>query len=346
MEIFIDKNFVRNYWVSNGNKSIRDDFQNKFLKHSNLCTIITNYSSLAEIQANEDDMVLFELLFEGVPKMVYNANLSSYEKLLELTEKGGYRIFFDEFNSPVHSKLEENSGYRFISSKTFDEKWEQFMRINDFEKSVSLPPNSNDSDVFNAWPDLRITKEIPTNSILIIDKYILSNKSTNQFTYNLFPLIENLLPSNFHGTLYISILSEEILSNEKNKALDLRAKKVYQMLNSHFSRFKDMKIRFSIIHHNKQFYPEGNPDIHDRIIYTNYYHINSPSGFDLFHKGKRVSRNSQVIIKFNFYRFQMKDLPYNIKCIKSYLQKMKRIEAVSDIFKSYPYEILGCPLLN
>ena len=63
--------------------------------------------------------------------------------------------------------------------------------------------------------------------------------------------------------------------------------------------------------------------------------MQSGVGYDLFSKGKRKIKDSEVTINFNFQRFPMKTLPVKIEGLKKYLEKMKKT-ATLERFKCYP----------
>lgn len=345
MTIFLDKEFVRNFWnVSWSKDAVLEHFKTQFLRNTNYATIFTNYSTLEEIAENDEDTFFLEELFEGVPNMEFNTNLSDKDGLVEKSNKGGFKIFFIEQDDELNGQLESELGYEFISSNTINEKWERHYRNRSVIKTLSLAPDKNDSDIFNGWSDLEFVSESPNNSILLIDKYILSDNSTNRLRENLFPLLKSILPKSTKTPLYLTIVSGEILSTRKNMSLKERAEEICRQLHSFLAQYKYPKVFLTIINNDKMFYP-GDLDMHDRVIYTNNYYLKSTKGWDLFINGKRRIVNSTVEVHFNFQRFQMKELRGHFKMINEYLGKMNRMEVMDTIFKHYPAEIHN-PLLN
>ena len=345
MTIFLDKEFVRNFWSVTWNKeTVLDHFKTQFLRNTNGATIFTNYSSLEEISENDEDTFFLEELFEGVPKMEFNINLSNKDELVEQSNKGGFKIFFIEQDDKLNGQLEKELGYVFVSSTTINEKWERHFRNRSVIKTLSLAPDKNDFDIFNGWSDLEFVSESPNNSILLIDKYILSDNSTNRLKENLFPLLKSILSKNTETPLYLTIISGEILSTRKNMSLKERAEEICRQLHSFLAQYKYPKVFLSIINNDKMFYP-GELDMHDRVIYTNNYYLKSTKGWDLFINGKRRIVNSTVEVHFNFQRFQMKELKGHFAMINEYLRKMKRMEVMDTVFKHYP-AIIENPLLS
>ena len=129
MTIFLDKEFVRNFWnVSWSKDAVLEHFKTQFLRNTNYATIFTNYSTLEEIAENDEDTFFLEELFEGVPNMEFNTNLSDKDGLVEKSNKGGFKIFFIEQDDELNGQLESELGYEFISSNTINEKWERHYR--------------------------------------------------------------------------------------------------------------------------------------------------------------------------------------------------------------------------
>lgn len=345
MTIFLDKEFVRNFWSVSWNKeAVLEHFKTQFLRNTNGATIFTNYSSLEEISKNDEDTFFLEELFEGVPKMEFNTNLLDRDEMIEQSNKGGFKIFFIEQDDKLNGQLEQELGYEFLSSNTINEKWERHFKNRSIIKTLSLAPDKNDPDIFNGWSDLEFVSESANNSILLIDKYILSDNSTNRLKENLFPLLKSILPKSTETSLYLTIISGEILSTRNNMSVIERAQDVYRQIHSFLAQYRYPKVVLSIINNDKMFYP-GELDMHDRIIYTNNYYLKSTKGWDLYINGKRKIVNSTIEVHFNFQRFQMKELRGHFTMINEYLRKMKRMEVMDTIFKHYPATIEN-PLLN
>lgn len=346
MRIFLDKEFVRNFWSVSWNKEVvLEHFRTQFLRNTKDAIIFTNYSSLDEISENDEDTFFLEELFEGVPKMEFNINLADKDVLAEHSNEGGFKMFFIEQDEKLNGQLEKELGYEFVSSYTINEKWERHYRNRSVIKTLSLPPDKNDPDIFNDWSDLEFVSESPNNSILLIDKYILSDKSNNRLKNNLFPLLKSILPKNAETPLYLTIIAGEVLSENSRVPVTIeRAEKVYRQIHSFLAQYKYPKVFLTIINNDKMFYP-GELDMHDRVIYTNSYYLKSTKGWDLFINGKRKIVNSTVEVFFNFQRFQMKELRGHFAMINEYIRKMKRMEVMGDIFKHHP-ETIENPLLN
>lgn len=346
MEVYIDKDFVSNYWAVSKNEAPFRNFENEFLKHPNLYTIITNYNSFEEIMEQEEASLFFNDIIQEskVADFVFLPELTESDCLESCLNNGGFKLFLMELDSDACIKLENQYGYRFIPSHQVEEKWSQFEKDKSTKKTIALPVDEDDDDTFNTWNDLKFISQYPNNSIIVSDKYILSDKSHSQLKENIIPLLDALLPKSLTNTLSITILSEEILSQKKGQSLRDNAIEVHRILNRTFAKYKDLKIKFSIVGYDKVYNTSNQPKIHDRHIYTNYFTIKSGIGFNLFHQGNRKIEDSEIDIEFNFQRFNMKTIPVKVEGLKRYLKKMKETDKIGG-FKCYP-ESFTNSLLN
>jgi hypothetical protein len=346
MEIYLDKNFIRNYWGISGEKEVMDSFEKNFLRNLNKCTIICNYQSLEEVMAQEEDSVLFDLILEtGSPEIIFLPDMTKEECLESNLTSGDAKLFFVELEEQKIKQLEEEYGYRIISTGNLMEKWSEFIRYELIDKSFAEPPNPEEPDVFNGWEDLKFIKSFPSNSIVLVDKYLLSDKKNSRLKNNLIPLLHNLIPEKFKGELSVVILSQELLKNER-KLSDLeKAKKIHQMLNREFAKYKHLTLKFVIVNHDKSFHDKQQPVLHDRYVYTNYFTIKSGSGFDLMDDQKnRKVVDSEMRIEFNFRKYNLKTFPARLEGLNKYLKKMTELDTYQT-FKSYPAKF-DCRLLS
>ncbi|MCU4177320.1 hypothetical protein [Carboxylicivirga sp. N1Y90] len=348
MEVYIDKNFINNYWAIDSSDAVITSFCDDFLKHANRYTLITNYASEEEMYESEEAELFIDDIVQqqNAADMVYLQNLLDEDCLSSCLNNGGCKLLFIECDEQNAIDLERKYGYRVITSATLKTKWSEYIKYNDVEKTIVLPADESDDEIFNNWSDLKFISTFPTNSIVIADKYILSDKSQGRLKDNLIPMLEQLIPVDYQGELSIAILSESILSQE-NCSPKERAIKTHSVLNRHFAKYKHLKIKFTILKFDKYFNSGKQPKIHDRHIYTNYYTIKCGIGFDLFNKNERKVEDSEVSIRFNFQPRQMKTLPVKLNGLKVYVNNMKKMDKM-DVFKMYPenFDKFHCHLLN
>lgn len=350
MEVYIDKEFVFNYWdVDSKNDPTFKSFRDDFLKFSDRYTLITNFLDFNEIEASDEASLFFlDVLNDSkVSDIVFFPELLDDENLNACINNGGCKLFFIEFKDSKCLELENKNGYEFISSNELKIKWESNLDFYNVERTIALPINHSDSEIFNTWKDLSFMSNFPTNSIVISDKYILSDKSQGKLKYNIIPLLEQLIPKNYTGDLSIVLISEKLLENERVRSEKERAIKIHQLLKTEFAKFTHLKIKFSIVKFDKYFNSGEQPKIHDRHIYTNYFTIKCGSGFDLFDKDKRKIEDSEVQIRFNFHPMSMKTLPAKLDGLKKYFVNLETKEKLG-AFKMWPenFEKFNCPILS
>lgn len=337
MEIYFDKDFMQNFFLAKRNKeNYWADFEKEFLNKIRNYTLITNFQSQEEMEQSEYGAIFLDLLADKVKRVIF-INESEKDKWImqSIADSGGYKFFLLELDDSKTSSYAQSLGYEFISTLNFEKVWSKYMD-KEIRKSIDSLPNSKDPDIFDGWSDLKIVKQSPTNTIIIVDKYILSDKSNQKITDNLIPALESIIPNNYRGKLDIMIISEEIKSNEKNRSENEKAKEIVKKLSKHFSNDNQTDIWVKILIHNKSFYPIENMKFHDRFIYTNNYTIECGEGFNLFEGKKRICSASKVEIHFNYQPFFMGVLPRHMAALRKYIAKVKRTEVRPDQFKFYP----------
>ncbi|GAF04637.1 hypothetical protein [Saccharicrinis fermentans] len=201
MEVYIDKNFIKNYWAVDADDAIISSFCDDFLKHANRYTLITNYASEEEIDEDaEGQLFIYDIVQEQNPAdIVYLQNLLDEDCLSSCLNNGGCKLLFIECDEQRAMDLEHKYGYRVITSATLRTKWSEYIKYNDVEKTIVLPVDEADDEIFNSWSDLKFIGAFPTNSIVIADKYILSDKSQGRLKDNLLPMLEQLIPIDYQA---------------------------------------------------------------------------------------------------------------------------------------------------
>jgi len=346
MEIYLDKDFVRNFWTFRPNdQNVWDDFEKEFLKKISNFKLITNYQSIEEMATNEKDSIFLELFADKMNQRIEFVGEKTKEEWIEesISNSGGFKIFLVELEDMAFDFFSSTAGYEFISTKNLEVVWKKYI-TKEVKKSIDIPPNSKDSDLFNEWRDLEMVKNSPTNSIIVVDKYILCDKSNQKIEDNLIPILDMIIPSKYFGRLDVLIIAEEIKSIERNRLTEVKVKEILDRFKKYFSKYQSIDLRFKILIHDKSFYPKDSMNFHDRFIYTNYYTLESGAGFNLFEGKKRICANSKVEIHFNFQSYYMRILPRHMEGLEKYIEKVKRMEVMKDRFKFYPD--VECKLLN
>jgi len=332
MEVFLDKDFITNFWnISLVDKTIIDDFKDTFLKKAKNFCLKTNFTSFDEIKDNEEYSVIMEMLFESIPEMEFSVQTHKTDWLNnELNASGGYKLFLIEIEQKECEEFTLKTGFEFICSRNLSNCWKKYI-TKEIRKSMITKGRDNDSDVLNNWKDLSFISKSPTNSIIIVDRYINRNNEGQKIEENLYPLLETIIPIGICFSLDILIIAEDI------------SQELHQQINRHFARFqKKIKIRFSFLKWDKKFM--GIQKIHDRHIYTNYFTICSGPGFNLFHNNLLKENDDEFNVRFSFEEFNMKEYPHRLEHLKNYLVKCKQ-KAVWYKLKYYP-ENTKCTMLD
>jgi hypothetical protein len=340
-EIYIDKSFVRNFWRLDLSNEVVADFRNSFLLKSKNFILITNYHSLDEIKQNEEDLLFFEMLWEGTPEMEFLIE-TDREKWIDYPgQSRGYKLYFLEISNTKCYDLSKKCGYVILNTNLLINEWSKFAEKY-VVKALDVLPRQGDQEVFNSWLDLAFIKNCPSNTIIILDRYILTDRKKQKVSDNLVPLILSIASVEKSKKIDVLIITEQISSLERSIDLNQRAMNIHKRLIKDLAN-KASQFNVSILIYNKAFQPESNPEFHDRIVYTNYYTIKCGVGFNLFDGRRRLIFNSEIEVHFNFQSYYMRALPRHLNSISNYFDKVERTEVLNQ-FKYYPD--VQCALLG
>jgi len=158
-------------------------------------------------------------------------------------------------------KIEDDYGMISISNDTMNENAHIL-----FDQSTI--PIEKKGSLYSDWNFLDNYFH-PCNAMIIADNYLLKNE--NDLKTNLLPLLDKLLPKALNKLDFqLTIITGDGKSN-----IDVKSR--YEFLNRELQKLgRTYKIKFRIIGKS-----EGN---HDRNLITNYLHIYSGYGFNLFKK--------------------------------------------------------------
>lgn len=346
--ILFDKDFVNNIYKEEQNKRLISDFKDNFLRGLNglpkVVKVIFNFDPDDE-NATEKERH-FSRSIELLPEETSNNYSSKVEWIEESIKRyTGYMLFFVEIENQQSVDLCNKYGYEIVSSHNFESIWGKYHE-KEIKKSLAKIDPTN-PHYFKDWSDLNFIMRSPSHSILVIDKYILKNKSN--FYYNVFPLIDNLIQENYIGDLDITIVSEEVSDiNNKYASPNSNPKEIAEGILKDFikyySKYNKIKLNISIVIHDKRFYPDKDSEIHDRVIYTNYFTVSCGAGFDLFNKLSRKTKNSAIEVSFVFQNYEMDVRSAELNTIRAYFEKIKKTEVLPYYFKYHPN--IKCELLK
>src|SRR5690606_15500158 len=112
-----------------------------------------------------------------------------------------------------------------------------------------------------------------TNAAIIADPYLVNNPKS--FEYNLYQLIQSLLPPTLDRPFHLSFLTR--ISNLS------KGKEIFQSVEEYLKGLgKNYPINLGIY---------LNATIHDRTIMTNYYRVHSGHSFEYFNQAGKVTKD-------------------------------------------------------
>lgn len=326
MEIIVDKGFLTSFFQHNSSdrhKHLFDDFIRFIRKLHPGFSLVTNFSSQEELDAHTLENPLLEIIIEkaGPPVFLEEFNQRLREKAF-YEQHSCLKMFLVDCSTKDCNTLEGAYGYSFICGENFNWKWQPFYSDRDdstryITSNTALPENLR----FDSWSSLAKYKH-PLNAVLIVDNYILSDKSNQPVEYNLKPLLLSLLPKNkTEIPVDITIITEQ---DPKNGSIKEAVKNLEEYLKS---GIPDLDFNLNIIKYDRNIlYRLDNEgfSIHNRRIITNYFWMESGVGFNIMnHKGKVNDSDSDISFKFNLLGQNYNGLKYLLKGYAAYAEIAK-----------------------
>lgn len=318
MELFIEKEFLDNFYLAVDNDRLTKG-EEVFIK------ILTEYGDKAvfidydvttpeELQSLKQDNLYFALAFNtSTPKSIvsvkdYLFTHSHFKQTLVFMNKD--QEWFGEA---------ECKGALCFSFGNYEQKIKTIIDQLHFKIDLSAS--------FLGWSFLESFKVLNYNSIVISDRYILTDKENQNIADNIIPLLSKII-RNPEREVNIKIFTKDLNPiSDACKHQKEKARKRYQKLNSAFLKYKT---KFYIILND---FPLNDYDykMHDRYLATNFSLLDCGEGFNLIpHKGS----DSQIISETIFDIYTYKRLN-NLKKMRAlYVQRLQGIETSK--FKMYP----------
>lgn len=334
MQIFIEQAFINDYFIEYDENNLSDGkkmLNRIFTEYTELEVFIDCNNSDDIIDLSKQNRTLSQIFIHnpnakpiGAFKDYFSSEIINLNQVIILLKhkyewtdslsKRGFILFFYDNYEEVIEKI-----------------------INDLHFRIDLSGTNNPQ--FNVWTEFSRYKFLPFNSVVIIDSYILGDKSNQKINKNLVPFLQNLLEDKNKSNISLTILTYN-LGQDKNsstnffKAEKEKAKRKIQLLNSKFALYK---VDFSIVKMPKDFLSDF--EFHDRLVYTNYSILEVGKGFNLsknFEKSGHRS-NSQILSETIFDKYTYNRIKNHLKMMSEYLIKLKNFETYD--LKYYPEEI-------
>jgi hypothetical protein len=309
MELFIEKEFLDDFYIAYDSSTIDNAVK----------AIITNYGDKKVfIDYDEDDFIRFKSENEffalicniTVPRSVTNfkesINNCEFKQTLVFTKKR--EAWFDEFS---------NKGALCFCFDDYKNEINKIIDALHFKIDLSKP--------FVGWQFLDCYNTLNFETIMISDRYILSDKSNQKIKENIIPLLQKMV-LNKEREISINIFTKDLNPISDSAAhKEEKARKRFNKLNSVFAAYRT---KFSIILSDS---PVIDYNLHDRYIATNFSLMDSGVGFNLMPIKKS---DSQIISETIFEKYTYDRLKNLTKIQTAYLLKLKRLETLD--FKMFP----------
>ncbi len=289
-EIYLQFKFLVQFYQSKPDQNLLQlnqeqklwwDFHH-FLSENNLEVCIDlEYDRFKELSKEHPFLIYFLNLFEQGKESI-SLDTLPFEQLEEDTfyEKGSFCKFFGLDTEQENCKQkQEKYGFLFFNYEMLYKTIQKFsikaLEDNNLRLLKFGTNTEQGTPSLNSWADLKNYNH-PINSLIICDRYLLN--SEYGLTENLIPILKNLL--NPDTTTDVLILGNAFKLN-----LGTIRDKIATALSS-------LKVNISICKIDLH-------DSHDRMIFTNYFHIQSGQSFCYF-KGGQINKDiPATTLQFN-----------------------------------------------
>jgi len=309
MELYIDKEFLDNFYLDYNDKPIQEIVKKIFIEYGQK-RVFVNYDA-ANFEKLENENEFFALISNIIPPTPVNSIKE------HLFSKSDFRqtIVFSNYNEEWLEDIESKGALCFCF-ENFEEKIKNI--IDQLHFRIDL------SESFTDWNFLSKFHFLDFNTITISDRYILSDKDNQKIDDNLIPVLKSFF-SNKKTEIKIDILTKELnaISSSDNHKKE-KAKKIINKLNRVFA---NSKAKFNIIMND---FP-SHYVMHDRSIATNFSLLECGKGFNLipFKASDSEIRSETIFDKYTYNR--LKNIQQKQK---EYTRKLMSLNTMK--FKMYP----------
>ena len=310
MELYIEKEFLDNFYLDYDNKhprSAQKILRTIFKEYGGKKSLLTySVNSPIELETLKTENPFFaELASHFPPIEIENIedhyfNMSNAYQTIILTKKN-YNWF---------EKAEER-GAICMTFDNYEKKIQEFIESSHFRIDLS--------EDFRSWDVFEFCQNIPLTCLMINDNYILSNKSNQRMDDNVIQLLKKILHDRKTETK-IKVFTKDFNPDKPGTPdqFNEAALKRHKKLNSGLANFKKS---IQTINNNL---PTGH-DLHDRVILSNYFMVDSGKGFNLIPHKKS---NSQLLSESIFNKYTYKRLKNHLKMLDEYCSEIEWIESL------------------
>ncbi len=331
MEFIIEKAFMEKFSSklrAEGCNSMEADIIKLFKKLKNFRLITDFQINNLSAKEIENNLLLEALMSNFSPKVVSKTDL-----LNEIKDTAFYsntcpcKLFFITATEEECNKLRNDFGFEYLNTTNYNEKWKvYYSEREDNKRIVTKDKNIEEAYRFDCWDTLKQYKH-PFNSLLIFDKYLLSDDNQDEtIKNNLFKMLENLISIRKINKSKLNLMI--IVDAKATKEIKKYHKIISDFLDNLIGKtnYKLNIVRLKKIAVND----EGS---HYRCIYTNYFRIGADDSFTFFEKNGKVKNKASISFEFIYNNRTWQTVLSEIKDIKNYLKVIENIEK-SDYVKN------------
>lgn len=318
MELYIEKEFLDNF-------SIEYDEANPSRAQKVLASIFKEYGDVewfmdTEINTSEEFEELAMSYYFLATRSDYKGPTEVTSIKDELFENSGFQqTLVLTASEQEWFKEAEQMGALCFSYDNYEQKISKIIDLCHFKIDLS--------DQFPGWELFSNLAEIPFTEILLSDNYILTNQPNQLMDRNIIPLLKKLLNSKRTQNIKLKVFTKEFNIDQKeyDYLIEGTLQKRLEKLNSGLANFKtSVKIINSIS-------PQKTIIFHDRVLFTDFFTIDSGVGFNL--SNSRIS-NSQILVETIFNKYTYKRVSNLKRLCKRHENELKKEK--NQLFTIYP----------
>lgn len=321
MKLYIDKEFLDNFFIGYDESNIYQADVLKFFRKLKGFQLVINFNNQDEFEKQVVENPILELLInEFIPEITYIPDLKSKisEEDFYLKDTYPFKIFFAENSDECNQNLLLDFGYEYISTSNLSERWKCYYSEREDTRMKVRKKNDYPEELrFDSYEKLKKFCH-PINCILVFDLYVLSNTPGKQeIKDNLIPLLKNLIsfvPRKLK--LQIQIVTEKFYPWDSPKDI----KTIYDELKRLLLTFLPVdSFELSIVRHHKKQYRKNQQGLSFRRIFTNYITIESDKSFTYFKTNGSVNTLSNINFVNTFDSKNWKSTSLEINEIGNYV---------------------------
>jgi hypothetical protein len=327
LELIIDKNFLENFFILTNDSDYHRDVE-KFLKKVKNFTLITNYTSIEEMQSDvlRDENYLLEELISRVPTLKFIPELSQeIQQEAYYKDSSAFKLFFVEnLDEVACTELSQKYGFSYLNTSNLQENWEAFYSERE-DRAQPITQDILSNPRFDTWEKVKYFQH-PVHSILIFDLYLFCNDPrVGLIEDNLLVLFKSLLyDTSLMKPLEVTIITDDRQIKPENVQIENRMKVITKELKLFFKEnFSNLKVEITIIKYDKRRHTEGVEVERDRGIYTNNFFIRPNHGINILDEQQKIYARSDIQFYWLFRPMEYNLSVSGLRNFKKYIEDLE-----------------------